>query len=159
MVHSCYEYSSRFKAIKVLGEPHSRSLALKLPLNCLYAPEFLGERSRHFMEHHMSVKIAFSFVLFLAVALGGATESQAAKVGDACGGFGGIKCDQGLWCDPTPGQCGFADASGVCVKVGRFCPQAQSKSIVPVCGCDGRSYNNDCERQKKHVGKKNDGSC
>lgn len=107
----------------------------------------------------MSSKNVFAFAILLAALVSFATSSQAAKVGETCGGFAGIKCDQGLWCDPTPGQCGWADASGVCVKIPNSCPRSQAKSVIPVCGCDGNPYNNDCERQKKRVGKKNDGSC
>ena len=32
-------------------------------------------------------------------------------------------------------------------------------SVQPVCGCNGRTYNNDCERQVAGVSKKSDGAC
>jgi hypothetical protein len=73
--------------------------------------------------------------------------------GKSCGGIGGIKCDAGLWCDPRPGQCGQTDLKGRCVKVPTVCPMWSG-----VCGCDNKTYSNDCERvmaqaQKAHQGK------
>jgi hypothetical protein len=42
---------------------------------------------------------------------------------------------------------------GTCWSKPRSCPP----DIVPVCGCDGKSYANDCERQAAGVSKRNDG--
>jgi hypothetical protein len=84
-----------------------------------------------------------------------ATAAQAAKVGESCGGFTGARCDKGLWCDPLPGSCGSGEPIGTCVKVGRFCPQV----VMKVCGCNGKTYNNDCKRQQQKVGKRHDGAC
>jgi hypothetical protein len=89
------------------------------------------------------------------VMFAGAAPADAAKVGEMCGGILGLTCDAGLWCDPAPGQCGGADVAGTCVQVGQFCPRI----AAPVCGCNGRTYSNDCERQKRRVGKRHDGRC
>jgi Kazal-type serine protease inhibitor domain len=86
-------------------------------------------------------------------------NAYAAKVGQRCGGPAGITCDQGLWCDALPGKCGAADISGKCIKV----PQPQActavKIVRQVCGCDGSTYSNNCERQSKMVALKSIGRC
>ena len=50
----------------------------------------------------------------------------------------------------------MSDATGTCVlNVGVGC----IAMVQPVCGCNGKTYNNDCERQVAGVSKKSDGAC
>ncbi|RXG84822.1 Kazal-type serine protease inhibitor domain-containing protein [Bradyrhizobium zhanjiangense] len=85
--------------------------------------------------------------------------AQAAKVGQMCGGFAGVKCDEGLWCDPQPGKCGVVDAVGKCIKVPEVCTATKKKDYRPVCGCDNNTYSNNCVRQSKMVALKHLGPC
>jgi Kazal-type serine protease inhibitor domain len=48
-----------------------------------------------------------------------------------------------------------ADFSGKCVRVPDVCYEV----MMPVCGCDKKTYNNDCERRRAKVQKSSDGGC
>ena len=99
-------------------------------------------------------RIAGAAILALALVLPGPVAS-AAGVGQACGGILPIQCDAGLFCQNPVGRCG-GDQRGKCAKVPQVCPQ---QIVRPVCGCDDKTYSNDCMRQMAKVSKKHNGRC
>jgi Kazal-type serine protease inhibitor domain len=82
-----------------------------------------------------------------------AGSAGAAKLGERCDSAG--RCAAGLWCDREPGQCGSADGRGTCVRVRQLCFQLYR----PVCGCNGNTYANDCQRIRVNIAKKHNGKC
>jgi Kazal-type serine protease inhibitor domain len=78
------------------------------------------------------------------------------KTPDAsCGGFAGIACAAGQYCELPAGMCAGRDLMGVCKPQ----PQVCIEIYKPVCGCDGRTYGNDCSRQGSGVQLDHQGAC
>lgn len=101
---------------------------------------------------------ACMILLVLAVSASCAVERAERakkKEGEMCGGIAGFQCDADLWCDLNAGNCKTVDLGGKCVKVPEVCTQDYN----PVCGCDGKTYSNDCERLKKKAQKDHEGAC
>lgn len=84
------------------------------------------------------------------------TSSTTVKPAPAmCGGIAGIKCPDGQACKYPIGKCNVADLSGICVKEPQVCPTLHA----PVCGCDGKTYDNACELLKAGVREEKKGKC
>ena len=99
--------------------------------------------------------IVAALVVGIVLADGGG--AAAAGLGQPCGGRLGIGCVRGLFCDFQSGTCGSNQAEGTCVRIPRFC--ARTITFRPVCGCDGNTYPNDCQRRQAIVAKRHDGRC
>ena len=75
--------------------------------------------------------------------------------GEVCGGIRGLRCPEEQICDLPAGTCRSADLQGVCLPRPGACPRI----FKPVCGCDGQTYSNDCERLRAGAQKDHDGEC
>jgi hypothetical protein len=103
------------------------------------------------LKRALAYKLAATLVLLLAAS--GLTVQAAAPV--VCGGIQGKVCPAGQFCDLPAGQCKGADLQGVCVPK----PEACTDIYKPVCGCDAKTYGNDCERIRAGVQKDYEGEC
>jgi len=98
------------------------------------------------MRPSLSRLFAATLIVMLGVAIGSG-PSMSANLDEACGGNPRVTCNSALWCQTAGGACKTESAAGKCEKAPTFCMRVSR----PVCGCNGKTYENDCERQKAKV--------
>lgn len=96
----------------------------------------------------LTALLAFATLLLVAGA-------QAAAKPQSCGGILPFTCPNGQFCNFQPGHCtGFAQPGTCTVK-----PVICIKIFRPVCGCNGKTYGNDCDRRAAGVSLRHIGKC
>jgi hypothetical protein len=93
---------------------------------------------------------------------GGDAGGGGSGSGETCGGIASLECsDPSEFCNYAPSAGGqgcdgtISDAGGACdVR-----PQGCTKEYQPVCGCDRRTYGNDCTANAESVSVLHDGEC
>ena len=86
-----------------------------------------------------------------------APASAVQKKGNACdtNPLIGAGCRAGEFCQNPTGQCFAPPVGGTCTRVPTQCIALSQ----PVCGCDGRTYRNNCLRQQAKVSLARIGPC
>jgi hypothetical protein len=119
------------------------------------------------MVQKATVKLCLCLMLILLVGLATSAWSQSASgdnkgkgyssssKGAMCGGIAGLKCPEGQACRYPTNMCNVADLAGNCVKVKSPCPKGGAK----VCGCDDKTYANECELLTAGVREAHKGAC
>src|SRR3984957_983979 len=106
------------------------------------------------MRLHLG-RLVTAMLVVVAGAAWGSPGAGAANLDEACGGPDHITCNSALYCQLPAGQCSSPDTAGTCLKAPDFCMRVSR----PVCGCNGKTYANECEARKARVAIDTTGAC
>lgn len=96
--------------------------------------------------------VLFTFISLLLVA----GAQAATPKPQSCGGIMPFQCPNGQFCQFQTGHCTGVGQPGTCTRKPRACPMM---IVRPECGCDGKTYSNDCRRQQAGVSLRHLGKC
>jgi len=100
----------------------------------------------------MTKRMHFGIIVSFALMLSSASAAQLPK---ACGGFIFADCAGGQFCQAPVGQCFIPAGGGTCSRILAQCTNVNQ----PVCGCDGKTYRNNCLRLQAKVSMAHAGRC
>ncbi|MBU6462852.1 MAG: hypothetical protein KGK01_08070 [Bradyrhizobium sp.] len=106
------------------------------------------------MRLHLGSFAAATFLVVFGLARA-ASAAAIANLDEVCGGPDKITCNSALYCQLPAGQCSAPDAAGTCVKAPDFCMRVSR----PVCGCNGKTYLNECEARHAKMAIDTTGAC
>ena len=75
--------------------------------------------------------------------------------GGVCGGPGGLTCPKANYCMTPANTCPGPAQQGVCTPRPQICPNV----VIPVCGCDGKTYANGCVAARAGTSVAHQGAC